>query len=78
MIRRVFIFFKTYEAIMKWVKHDESDREHLLPELLSSIKLTSIPQNYFDQKIATEPLIKSNPKCKISIFFFFLWRQLKL
>ncbi|XP_026810092.1 kelch-like protein 17 isoform X2 [Rhopalosiphum maidis] len=52
-----------YMAVMAWVKHDESGRKHLLPELLDLVRLVFISQDYLLKVIKAEPLIYSNPEC---------------
>jgi len=57
-------FFQVYAAVMNWVKYNLSDRQHLLPELLSIVRLVFIPTRYLLSEMKNEPLIYSNPECK--------------
>ncbi|XP_025191893.1 kelch-like protein 17 [Melanaphis sacchari] len=52
-----------YEVVIKWVKHDENDRKHSLPELLNLVRLALIQEHILEQEIKSEPLIYSNPEC---------------
>ncbi|CAH1715309.1 unnamed protein product [Aphis gossypii] len=52
-----------YTAVMDWVKHDLSDREYLLPGLLSLVRLVFIPTRHLINEMKVEPLIYSNPEC---------------
>jgi len=52
-----------YTVVMKWIKHDESGRKHLLPELLNFVRLVFISEDYLLKVIKKEPLIYSNPEC---------------
>lgn len=59
--------FQVYTAVMDWVKHDLSDREYLLPGLLSLVRLVFIPTRHLINEMKVEPLIYSNPECKLKI-----------
>jgi len=67
MARKKLNFFQVYMAVMAWVKHDESDRKHLLPELLNLVRLVFVSQDYLLKVIKAEPLISSNPECEFKI-----------
>lgn len=56
-----------YKAVIKWVRHNESGRKHLLPELLSLVRLVYISQDYLNEEIKAEPLVCSNPECELKM-----------
>lgn len=53
-----------FEASMRWIKYNEAERCHLLPEVLSKIRLPLLSPQYLADFVATEELIKTNHQCR--------------
>ncbi|XP_022176810.1 kelch-like protein 17 isoform X2 [Myzus persicae] len=52
-----------YRAVIKWIKHDEAERKHLLPGLLKHVRLIFMLEDCLLKETKTEPLIYTNPHC---------------
>lgn len=52
-----------FDAAMRWVKH-EPERDNILPEVLSYIRLPSLSPQFLADNVATEELIRTNHKCR--------------
>jgi len=52
---------------MKWVKHDETNRKHLLPDLLANVRLVFTENDFMVREVLSNPLIFSNPKCEFKL-----------
>ncbi|XP_064021831.1 kelch-like protein 30 isoform X4 [Pogoniulus pusillus] len=48
------------EAVLRWVRHDPGPRAQFLPELLELAHLVSLPDQYLQNLLATEPLIRDS------------------
>ncbi|XP_077991677.1 kelch-like protein 25 [Glandiceps talaboti] len=53
-----------FEAIMRWVKHHAEIRAKDLPELLAQINFSKVDEDYFNEHILSNDLIRQNSKCK--------------
>lgn len=53
-----------FEAAMRWVKFNESERADLLPEVLSKVRLPLLSPQYLADAVATEELIRTNHQCR--------------
>ena len=53
-----------FEAVLIWVKHDETDRKEHLPELLSLVRLPLLTPHYLSDEVASEELIRTSLKCR--------------
>lgn len=53
-----------FEAVMRWVKHNEAERTKLLPEVLSKVRLPLLSPQFLADCVATEELIKSSHQCR--------------
>jgi kelch-like protein 18 len=53
-----------FEAVMRWVRFDESVRAKLLPEVLSKVRLPLLSPQFLADRVATEELIRSCHKCR--------------
>ncbi|NXP53716.1 KLH30 protein, partial [Heliornis fulica] len=52
------------EAVLRWVRHDPGPRAQFLPELLELAHLVSLPDQYLQNLLATEPLIRDSDASK--------------
>ncbi|KAM6258420.1 LOW QUALITY PROTEIN: kelch-like protein 30 [Porphyrio hochstetteri] len=52
------------EAVLRWVRHDPGSRAQFLPELLELAHLVSLPDQYLQNLLATEPLIRDSDASK--------------
>ena len=48
---------EVYQAVLKWVKHDEVNRASDLPELLSHLRGKSLPEGFLKSEMTKEPLL---------------------
>lgn len=48
---------EVYQAVMKWVKHDEESRIVVLPELLEHLRKGSLPKRFLESERTKEPLL---------------------
>lgn len=55
------------EAVLRWVKYDKSARAMNLPELLDLVHLVSLPDQYLQNLLSSEPLIQESEACKTII-----------
>ncbi|XP_030625459.1 kelch-like protein 40b [Chanos chanos] len=51
-----------FEALMKWVEHDQQNRVKELPDLLNCVRFRLVPEDYFAEKVERHKWIKSNPE----------------
>ncbi|NXY00208.1 KLH30 protein, partial [Centropus bengalensis] len=52
------------EAVLRWVRHDPGHRAQFLPELLELTHLVSLPDQYLQNLLATEPLVRDSDASK--------------
>ena len=52
-----------YEAVLRWVKHDEENRRFYFEKLLSKVRLFSMSKEYILDHMKAEPLVNSNVAC---------------
>lgn len=52
------------EAVLRWVRHDPGPRAQFLPELLELAHLVSLPDQYLQNLLATEPLVRDSDASK--------------
>ncbi|KAM6259212.1 kelch-like protein 30 isoform 3-T3 [Spheniscus humboldti] len=52
------------EAVLRWVRHDPGPRAQFLPELLELAHLISLPDQYLQNLLATEPLVRDSDVSK--------------
>ncbi|KFZ50683.1 Kelch-like 30, partial [Antrostomus carolinensis] len=52
------------EAVLRWVRHNPGPRAQFLPELLELARLVSLPDQYLQNLLATEPLIRDSDASK--------------
>ncbi|XP_009282490.1 PREDICTED: kelch-like protein 30 isoform X3 [Aptenodytes forsteri] len=52
------------EAVLRWVRHDPGPRAQFLPELLELAHLISLPDQYLQNLLATEPLVRDSDASK--------------
>ncbi|NWI67896.1 KLH30 protein, partial [Todus mexicanus] len=55
------------EAMLRWVRHDPGPRARFLPELLELARLVSLPDQYLQNLLATEPLVRDSDASKALI-----------
>ena len=48
---------EVYQAVMRWVKHDEESRVVVLPELLEHLRKGSLPKRFLESERTKEPLL---------------------
>lgn len=53
-----------FRAILMWIKHDLSNREKHLPDLLACVRMPLIRPQILSDEIATEELVRSSLKCR--------------
>ena len=46
-----------YQAVLKWVRHDEVNRVSILPELLGNLRKGSLPKGFLESEMTKEPLL---------------------
>lgn len=54
---------EVFEAVLRWVKHEESTRTCHFEQLFKSIHLFSLSKEYIQDNIRTEPLVNRNEGC---------------
>lgn len=54
---------EVFEAVLRWVKHEEDTRKCHFEELFKSVHLFSLSKEYVQDNIRTEPLVNRNEKC---------------
>ncbi|XP_010073362.1 PREDICTED: kelch-like protein 30, partial [Pterocles gutturalis] len=52
------------EAVLRWVRHDPGPRAQFLPELLELTHLVSLPDQYLQNLLASEPLVRDSDASK--------------
>ncbi|XP_057299757.1 kelch-like protein 18 [Hydractinia symbiolongicarpus] len=52
-----------FEAIMKWVKHDEENRQKHFKDLVSYVRFPLISPYYLMDHVESEELVRSTPDC---------------
>ncbi|KGL75813.1 Kelch-like 30, partial [Tinamus guttatus] len=52
------------EAVLRWVRYDAGPRAQFLPELLELAHLVSLPDQYLQNLLATEPLVRDSDASK--------------
>lgn len=55
---------QVFEAVLRWVKHDEENRVKNLPELLALVRLPLLSPEYLADHVAKEDLIRSSHQCR--------------
>ncbi|GAB6019594.1 hypothetical protein CHUAL_014002 [Chamberlinius hualienensis] len=53
-----------FEAVMRWVNFDLTNREDYLPHLIEHVRLPLLSQDYLIQNVEEDPLVKTSPQCK--------------
>lgn len=53
---------EVFEALIKWVGHDQEKRMEDLPGLLDCIRLRLVPQDYFTKNVEKHEWLSSNPE----------------
>jgi len=54
---------KIFEAIMKWVKHDQENRKQHFKDLVSHVRFPLISPYYLMDHVETEDLVRNTPEC---------------
>ena len=52
-----------YEGILRWVRHDLTNRTGFFPELFSKVRLQDVSRTYLADTIANEKLVTNDPVC---------------
>ncbi|XP_039930680.1 kelch-like protein 30 isoform X4 [Hirundo rustica] len=52
------------EAVLRWVRHEPGSRAQFLPELLELTRLVALPDQYLQNLLATEPLVRDSDASK--------------
>ncbi|XP_068684090.1 kelch-like protein 3 [Montipora foliosa] len=52
-----------FKGILKWVRHNRSEREESFPKLLHQVRLTSISREFLLNELLGEELVKTNLDC---------------
>lgn len=58
---------EVYEAAIRWVKHNQKERERELPEILQKVRLESLPIDYLAGLTKKERLIRKSLECRTLI-----------
>ncbi|XP_071492662.1 kelch-like protein 10 [Diadema antillarum] len=56
-----------FEAVLRWVRHREAQRRHLVARLLLNIRLGMINTDYFMNSIKAHPLVRDVEDCRPAI-----------
>ncbi|XP_062841438.1 kelch-like protein 40b isoform X2 [Trichomycterus rosablanca] len=51
-----------FEAVIKWIGHDEDQRLQELPALLDCVRLRLVPEDYFVQQVEKHDWLRSDPE----------------
>lgn len=54
-----------FNAVILWVRHDERNRKHFLPELITLIRVPFMNYMFVHRILKEEPLITSNRICEL-------------
>ena len=54
------MFFQVYEAVMRWVRFDETARQCFLPKILEHVRLPLVKPQFLLDVVQPDPLIKVN------------------
>ena len=65
--RKVVKETSIYAAIRSWIRHDESNRKNAIRELLLLIDLHQLPNDFLEDVVATDPLVKDDNECLKSV-----------
>ena len=52
-----------YDAIIGWIRHDESNRKNAICELLLLVDLHKLPSDFLEDVVATDPVVNDNNEC---------------
>ncbi|NWX89322.1 KLH30 protein, partial [Nothoprocta ornata] len=66
------------EAVLRWVRYDAGSRAQFLPELLELAHLVSLPDQYLQNLLAAEPLVRDSDASKAVIARYRTMRPLVL
>ncbi|NWI15952.1 KLH30 protein, partial [Crypturellus soui] len=66
------------EAVLRWVRYDAGPRAQFLPELLELAHLVSLPDQYLQNLLATEPLVRDSDASKAVVARYRTTRPLVL
>ncbi|KTF76017.1 hypothetical protein cypCar_00047727 [Cyprinus carpio] len=53
---------EVFEALIKWVGHDQEKRQEDLPGLLDCVRLRLVPEDYFTKNVEKHEWLSSNPE----------------
>ena len=53
-----------FNAVLAWVKYDPELRAEALPKLLSCVRMPLLTPQFLSDKVAPEPLVRSNMECR--------------
>ncbi|XP_050540638.1 kelch-like protein 2 isoform X2 [Daktulosphaira vitifoliae] len=63
---------KIFEALMMWVKYDQTNRKQFLPKLFIKINIEAFPISYIENVIMKDVLIMENVQCSNHMASIFL------
>ncbi|NXE56068.1 KLH30 protein, partial [Casuarius casuarius] len=66
------------EAVLRWVRYDVGPRSQFLPELLELAHLVSLPDQYLQNLLAAEPLVRDSDASKAVVTRYRTTRPLSL
>ncbi|NWJ01620.1 KLH30 protein, partial [Crypturellus undulatus] len=66
------------EAVLRWVRYDAGPRAQFLPELLELAHLVSLPDQYLQNLLAAEPLVRDSDASKAVVARYRTMRPLVL
>lgn len=55
---------QVFEAVLAWVHHDRDQRESLLPELLSKVRLPLCRPQFLADRVQQDGLVRCCHKCR--------------
>lgn len=58
---------QVFEAVLAWVHHAQDQRESLLPELLSKIRLPLCQPQFLADRVQQDDLVRCCHKCRFEV-----------
>lgn len=55
---------EVFEAVLRWLKHDENNRKDHLPDLLALVRLPLLSPEYLVDYVAKEDLVRTSHQCR--------------
>ena len=68
---------EVYEAILSWIKREESTRASHFSKLFSQVRLISVAEHYLHRHIAQEKLVRADQTCMDQVLNAMRWHSLQ-